>query len=79
MRERIEHLTPEEVILEAFDKEERQELSLKTLIAYALRGNCPSADIAKRVIANMVQFGMLTFRKEQGQVYFKKTQPQEAA
>ena len=71
-------LTPEEVLINAFEYFETDTLDLESLITVALAANCPSAEIAQGVLNQLVSKGMLSWRKDNEKVLFtiiKKAPP----
>jgi hypothetical protein len=64
-------LSPEQVIYSAFEYFKVDKLDLDSLVTIAQVANCPSPDIAKRFLSNMVEMKLLEFKKdESGTVWF---------
>lgn len=63
-------ITPEEVLLGAFEYFQTDTLSLESLINIALAANCSSPEIAQGVLHNLVQMDVLSWKKEENQVLF---------
>lgn len=70
-QETEETLLPEQVIYSAFEFFQVERLDLDSLTRIAQAANCPSPEIAKRVLASMVDIKLLEFKKdESGTVWF---------
>lgn len=63
-------LTPEQVILSAFDYLKRRRLTLQQLLRFAAQSNSPSDEITQGVLNKLLNQGKLTWSKEKGIVWF---------
>lgn len=66
---------PYKIVLAAFEyfliNRDQVEIDLTGLIRICIENDCPDQEMAKGVIANMVEFGLLEFRKDEtGQPIF---------
>lgn len=63
-------LTPEQVILNAFDYLKRDRLSLQELLIIGAQSNSPSDKHTQNVLLGLVDQGRLTWSEENGTVWF---------
>lgn len=59
MPERTPNISPQKIIIYSFEYLNVKTISLTELVNFCLKMNCPSEQVARKVIANMVEKGDL--------------------
>jgi hypothetical protein len=65
-----EKITPQEVLINAFGYFGAQAMDQESLVRIAIAANCPSAEIAIRVLLNMADDGLLLKEERDNQVIY---------
>lgn len=68
----VRAITPEEVVLEAFEYFRTPTLDLPSLIRICIVNNCGNADVAQSLLSKMCDDKRLVWSKSNGVVYFTR-------